>query len=106
MENAADFKDKIVVDVGAGSGVLSFFAAKAGAARVYAIEASSVAECARALVAGKRDNELTIESLQLTLSYAHHKYTPIDDNGAAVFVAAAIVACGAVCCVVLWQRTI
>jgi ribosomal protein L11 methylase PrmA len=38
------------MDVGAGSGILSLFAAKAGAAKVYAIEASNVALSARKLV--------------------------------------------------------
>ncbi|KAK1277748.1 putative histone-arginine methyltransferase CARM1 [Acorus gramineus] len=52
IENRVDFNGRIVVDVGAGSGILSLFAAQAGARHVYAVEASEMAEYARRLIAG------------------------------------------------------
>ncbi|KAF2549496.1 hypothetical protein F2Q70_00023848 [Brassica cretica] len=52
MENRSDFAGRVVVDVGAGSGILSMFAAQAGAKHVYAVEASEMAEYARKLIAG------------------------------------------------------
>jgi len=35
FNNVSDFKDKIVMDVGTGSGIMAIFAAKAGAKQVY-----------------------------------------------------------------------
>lgn len=39
-----------MLDVGAGSGILSFFAVQAGAARVFAVEASNMAQHAQQLI--------------------------------------------------------
>jgi histone-arginine methyltransferase CARM1 len=51
MENKIDFKDKVIVDVGTGTGLLAIFAAQAGARKVYAVEASNIAEKAVEIVA-------------------------------------------------------
>ncbi|XP_060209897.1 protein arginine N-methyltransferase 1.1-like isoform X2 [Lycium barbarum] len=49
-KNSFLFKDKVVLDVGAGTGILSLFCAKVGAKHVYAIECSSMADMAQEIV--------------------------------------------------------
>lgn len=44
------FADKVVLDVGCGTGILSLFAAKAGAKCVIAIDCSSIVDCAKKIV--------------------------------------------------------
>ena len=48
--NLSDFHDKVVLDVGAGSGILTFFAGQQGASKVYSVEASNMAQYAQQLV--------------------------------------------------------
>ncbi|XP_040956105.1 probable protein arginine N-methyltransferase 1 [Gossypium hirsutum] len=44
------FQNKVVLDMGAGTGILSLFCAKAGAAHVYAVECSHMADMAKQIV--------------------------------------------------------
>jgi len=55
------FKDKIVLDVGCGTGILSMFAAKSGAKKVYGIEMSNIVQHAKKIVAANNlDNIVEI----------------------------------------------
>ena len=53
--NKEIFKDKVVLDIGCGTGVLSIFAAKAGAKKVYGIDFAEIADYAKKIV---KDNNL------------------------------------------------
>ena len=48
--NKDQFKDKVVLDIGCGTGILSIFAARAGAKHVYAIDAAEIALFAKEIV--------------------------------------------------------
>ncbi|XP_010533181.1 PREDICTED: protein arginine N-methyltransferase PRMT10 [Tarenaya hassleriana] len=50
FENKHHFSGKTVLDVGTGSGILAIWSAQAGARKVYAVEATKMADHARALV--------------------------------------------------------
>mmetsp|Transcript_78504 Transcript_78504/g.159373 ORF Transcript_78504/g.159373 Transcript_78504/m.159373 type:complete len:393 (+) Transcript_78504:1-1179(+) len=69
----AAFKDKIVMDVGTGSGILAIWAAKAGAKKVYAIEYTDMAHNARKLVEANGVGQIvtvlqgTVEGIALPL---------------------------------------
>ncbi|XP_035733209.1 protein arginine N-methyltransferase 6-like isoform X1 [Vespa mandarinia] len=71
--NYADkFKDKIVIDVGAGTGILSIFCAQAGAKTVYAVEASELA---------KLSEEVIVENnLENVIKVIHSKIEDLDPN--------------------------
>lgn len=79
--NPGLFKDKIVLDVGCGTGILSMFAARAGAKHVYAVDCASIADQARIIVEanaltdkvtvlrGKIEElELPVESVDIIIS--------------------------------------
>jgi protein arginine N-methyltransferase 1 len=50
IKNKDLFKDKIVLDVGCGTGILSMFAAQAGAKHVIAVDMSNIIEMAQKIV--------------------------------------------------------
>ena len=61
LENSELFKDKIVLDIGSGTGILSFFAAQAGAKHVYGIEYADIADYSLEIIKkNKMEEKITI----------------------------------------------
>jgi len=60
-DNRHLFKDKIVLDVGCGTGILSMFAKRAGAKHVYGIDMSSIIDHAKEIVKKNGfENDITL----------------------------------------------
>ncbi|CAG9333582.1 unnamed protein product [Blepharisma stoltei] len=74
LRNPYLFEDKIVLDIGCGTGILSFFAVQAGAKHVYAVDNSEIAEQAIKIVAKNSLNDKItvlkgkIEEIELPVS--------------------------------------
>jgi protein arginine N-methyltransferase 1 len=81
LENPQLFKNKVVLDVGCGTGILSMFAAQAGAKHVYAIDCSTIIRQAQiiiekngfgdkiTLIQGKVEEvELPVENVDIIIS--------------------------------------
>lgn len=60
MENKHLFKGKVVLDVGCGTGILSMFAAKAGAKHVYGIDCAGIIVQAKEIVKANDFDNITL----------------------------------------------
>lgn len=61
LQNPEIFKDKTVLDIGCGTGILSIFAAQAGAKQVFALEFADIADYAKQIIKNnKLEDKITV----------------------------------------------
>lgn len=69
-----------VLDIGCGTGILSMFAAKAGAAKVIAVECSNIVDYARQIVEANRLSDV-IEIVKGKVSRSDFKWYKVGSFG-------------------------
>ena len=74
-KNAHLFKDKIVLDVGCGTGILCMFAAKAGAKKVIGVDMSGIIDHAKIIV---KDNGFDEDKITLIKGKMEEVVLPVD----------------------------
>lgn len=72
--NPEAFKDKVVLDIGCGTGILSIFAARAGAKHVYGLEFADIADFAEVIV---KDNGLS-DKITIIKAKVEEAVLPVD----------------------------
>lgn len=74
------FQDKVVMDVGCGTGILSMFAAKAGAKCVIAVDCSNIVDAAKKIVEENRlSNKIVVVKSKIEdLDKLPHGYKEVD----------------------------
>jgi protein arginine N-methyltransferase 1 len=72
--NKTIFKNKIVLDIGSGTGILSIFAAKAGAQHVYGIEYADIADYSKEII---KQNNLS-DKITIIQSKVEEANLPVD----------------------------
>ena len=72
--NPEAFKDKVVLDIGCGTGILSIFAARAGAKHVYGLEFADIADYAKVIV---NKNNLS-DKITIIKSKVEEAVLPVD----------------------------
>lgn len=74
------FQGKVVMDVGCGTGILSMFAAKAGASRVIAIDCSNIVDLAKKIVKeNQMDDIITVLRAKIEdITELPHKIEKVD----------------------------
>jgi protein arginine N-methyltransferase 3 len=66
------FNDAVVLDVGCGTGILSMFAVRSGARRVYAVDASDIVKRAESII---KDNGHEDVITYVPINFPHTQIT-------------------------------
>ena len=86
LGNAHLFQDKVVMDVGTGSGILAVWAAQAGARKVYAIEYTDMAKHAEQVMKANNVSHIVtviqsvVETVELPMEQDELQVVPDDDD--------------------------